>query len=178
MITIRPATVSDADFLARLAARTFSEAFGADNRPEDLALHLATAYGVERQAAELRDPAVTTLFAETDGSVAAFAQLRRGSSPPCIEAHRPIELWRFYVDRPWHGRGVAQEMMQAVIDAAITGGHDVLWLGVWDRNPRAQAFYRKSGFDDVGSQPFVVGTDEQNDRVMVRPLREPSIRTT
>ena len=42
----------------------------------------------------------------------------------------------------------------------------MLWLGVWERNPRAQAFYRKSGFADVGSQVFLVGTDAQTDRVM------------
>ena len=97
--------------------------------------------------------------------------------PPGGEGRRRIELWRCYGDRAGDGRGVAQDMMQGVVDAAIMGGHDVLWLGVWDRNPRAQAFYRKSGFGDVGSQVYVVGTDEQNDRVMVRALPEPSSRT-
>jgi ribosomal protein S18 acetylase RimI-like enzyme len=37
---------------------------------------------------------------------------------------------------------------------------------VWERNRRAQAFYKKSGFVDVGTQTFLVGTDEQTDRVM------------
>jgi GNAT superfamily N-acetyltransferase len=44
------------------------------------------------------------------------------------------------------------------------------WLGVWERNPRANAFYRKVGFTDVGSHVFMVGTDPQTDRIMVRHL--------
>jgi ribosomal protein S18 acetylase RimI-like enzyme len=170
MITIRRATTSDAALLADLAARTFAEAFGPDNSPEDLALHLAEAYGVPQQTAELENPAVTSLFIEVDLSVAGYAQLRRGPAPPCVAARSPIELWRFYVDRPWQGQGVAQELMRAVESVGVAGAHDVLWLGVWERNPRARAFYRKSGFVDVGSQVYVVGTDAQTDRVMARPL--------
>jgi ribosomal protein S18 acetylase RimI-like enzyme len=170
MITIRRATTSDAALLANLAARTFAEAFGPDNRPEDLALHLAQAYGVPQQTAELEDPAVTSLFIEVDRSVAGYAQVRRGAAPSCVAARSPIELWRFYVDRHWHGQGVAQELMSAVVSTGVAGEHDVLWLGVWERNPHAQAFYRKSGFVDVGSQVYIVGSDAQTDRVMARPL--------
>jgi len=56
--------------------------------------------------------------------------------------------------------------MAATVAAARGRGSASLWLGVWERNPRAQAFYKKSGFADVGSHTFFVGTDEQTDRVM------------
>jgi ribosomal protein S18 acetylase RimI-like enzyme len=68
------------------------------------------------------------------------------------------------------GRGVAQELMQAVLAEAQRRRGATLWLAVWERNDRAQAFYRKCGFVDVGSQPFMLGTDRQTDRVMSRPL--------
>jgi ribosomal protein S18 acetylase RimI-like enzyme len=172
MVSIRHATMQDAALLAELAARTFAEAFGADNRPEDLALHLARLYGVAQQSAELADAAVTTLLASADAQVAGYAQLRAGPPPDCVAGPEPLELWRFYVDRPWHGRGVAQELMRAVLDAAQKRGARTLWLGVWERNARAQAFYRKYGFVDVGSHLFVVGTDPQKDRILTRPLPE------
>jgi ribosomal protein S18 acetylase RimI-like enzyme len=60
--------------------------------------------------------------------------------------------------------------MAAAIEAAEAAGARTLWLGVWERNPRAIAFYRKAGFVDVGSQLFVVGTDPQTDRLMERSL--------
>lgn len=152
--------------MAELAAATFRDAFGSENDAADLALHLARSYGLAQQTAELRHPAITTLLAYADGELAGYAQLRQGLPPACVVAARPIELWRFYVARPWHGRGVAQELMAAARDAAQRRGAASLWLGVWERNPRAQAFYRKSGFVDVGSQQFLVGTDAQTDRVM------------
>jgi len=167
---IRKAEVSDAEELALFAARTFSETFGGENTPEDLALHLAKAYGPAQQGAELRDPAWTTLLAEEGTTLAGYAQIRTGPAPSCVTGESPIELYRFYVDSPWQGRGVAGVLMQAVKDRARRRGANSLWLGVWERNARAQAFYRKHGFVKVGRQVFVVGTDPQTDDVMLSPL--------
>jgi len=100
-----------------------------------------------------------------------YAQLRSVRPPPCVDPAKAIELWRFYVASAWHGRGVSQELMAAVVQAARDAGGETLWLGVWERNPRAQAFYKKSGFVDVGTQTFLLGSDEQNDRVMALALR-------
>ena len=119
-----------------------------------------------QQTAELSHPAFTTLLAFADHTLAGFVQLRAGRPPACITGARPLELLRFYVAREWHGRGVAQELMEAARTAARSRGAGTLWLGVWERNPRARAFYGKSGFRDVGSQIFLLGTDEQTDRVM------------
>jgi ribosomal protein S18 acetylase RimI-like enzyme len=60
--------------------------------------------------------------------------------------------------------------MTAVLEAAVRRGAATLWLGVWERNPRAQAFYRKYGFVDVGAHTFILGSDHQIDRLMARPL--------
>lgn len=168
--TIRRATRADVPALAELAARTFRDTFAADSHPDDLALHLATSYGTTQQARELDDPAITTLVADSDGALVAFAQLRRGVPPAAVVGAAPMELWRFYVAAHWHGRGLAQQLVAQVVATAIAAGAETIWLGVWERNPRAIAFYRKSGFVDVGEQLYVVGTDPQTDRVMARPL--------
>jgi ribosomal protein S18 acetylase RimI-like enzyme len=81
-----------------------------------------------------------------------------------------LELSRFYVDRPWHGRGVAQALMTATVSEAAERGAPTLWLGVWEQNARGIAFYRKCGFAEVGTQTFVLGSDRQNDRVMALTL--------
>lgn len=166
MTTIRPGVPADAGRLAGLAARTFEETFGSANDPGDMALYLSSAYGLAQQSQELADPAIATLLAEVDGHLAGYAQIREGEAPSCVAGDRAIEIRRFYVDQPWQGRGVAQALMEAVRDAAGARGGRTLWLGVWERNLRAQAFYRKCGFRDVGSQPFVLGNDQQTDRIM------------
>lgn len=172
-VTIRHADASDAHALAELAARTFEETFGADNRPEDMAIHLTRAYGPSQQLEEIRNPGVTTLLAEVDGRLAAYAQLRAGSNPECVTGAKPVELWRFYVATAWHGRGVAQALMKQVELEALRRGGETLWLGVWERNERAKAFYVKVGFMDVGSHIFTVGSDAQTDRILMRQLGAP-----
>jgi GNAT superfamily N-acetyltransferase len=168
--TIRKGTVADAALLAELAARTFTDAFARDNEPANLAAHIARAYGLPQQTAELADPDGVTLLGDVGGAAMAYAQVRRGPVPPCVSSPTPVELQRFYVEQGWHGRGIARPLMEAVFDTARALGGQTLWLGVWERNPRAIAFYGKCGFLDVGSQDFWLGADRQTDRVLVRSL--------
>lgn len=168
---IRRATEADVAALTEFGARTFRESFGKDNTPEDMEKHLNSAWRPELQRAEVLDPTLDTLLArDANGTLAGFAQLRDKHAPPGVTTTMPVELWRFYVDKPWQGRGLARALMTAAEDSARARGGRELWLGVWERNERAQAFYRKCGFEKVGSQVFVVGTDPQTDHVMLRPL--------
>jgi diamine N-acetyltransferase len=169
-LVIRRATDDDAELLAELARRTFVETFGPDNRAEDMALHVARSFGAEIQLGEIRDPRMITLLAELGTITVGFAQVHQGPPPACVTGEAPIELRRFYVDRPYHGRGIAQELMRAVEQTARSLRGRTLWLGVWERNPRAIAFYSKCGFVDVGHHAFIFGTEEQTDRVMARAL--------
>ena len=164
-VRVRPATVDDAARLADVARRLFHDTFAADNRPEDMAAYEAATYSPALQRAEIADPAGLVLVAELGDAWAGYAHLGGGEPPPGV-AGPALELRRFYVDPAWHGRGVAQALMAAVRAAARERGARSLWLGVWERNPRAIAFYAKCGFADVGSQPFTLGADVQTDRVM------------
>jgi diamine N-acetyltransferase len=172
---VRPATVADAGALSRLAASTFLETFAGDNAPEDMARYLAEAFTTERQAAEITDAAGAVLLAEhtTDSGhteLLGYAHLVSGEVPAAVGGAAPMELKRLYVARAWHGRGVAQLLMQAAIDAAGARGAQTLWLGVWERNPRAVAFYTKYGFVRVGEHTFVLGGDAQTDWLFARPV--------
>ena len=170
-VRIRRATPDDAAALAEFGARTFFETFAADNTPEDMRLHLASAWHPELQRAEIADASLDTLLAcDADGNLAGFAQICTGHPPAGISVRKPLELKRFYVDKPWQGQGLARQLMEAVELQARTRGALELWLGVFERNERAQAFYRKCGFRKVGTQIFVVGTDPQRDHVMLREL--------
>ncbi|HSU92842.1 MAG TPA: GNAT family N-acetyltransferase [Gemmatimonadaceae bacterium] len=167
---IRRATLSDAPLIASVGTETFVTSFGAQNAPEDVAKHLARAFGVEIQTRELADPAITYLIAEQNGRTAGYAQVREGEAPPCVAGASPVEVRRFYVLQDFHGTGIAQALMDACAREARQRGGRTLWLGVWDQNPRAIRFYTKWGFADVGGQTFVLGDDPQQDRVLARSL--------
>jgi len=167
---IRYGTAADAELLAGLGARTFFDAFAADNTPENMAAYLASSFGPLRQAAELADPATVFLIAELDGAAAGYARLKMGTPPACIGGERPIEIVRFYACKEWIGRGIGPALMQACLDEAGRRSCDVVWLDVWEQNPRAIAFYRKWGFVEVGTQTFQLGDDAQRDLLMQRPV--------
>ena len=169
-MTIRLGTAADAALLAVLARDTFFDTFASTNDAGDMALHLERAYGVAQQTTELTDPSITTLLVDEGGESVAYAQVRTGHVPACVTGAEPIELWRFYVRRGWHGQGIAQALMARVVAEAAARGGKTLWLGVWEHTHRARAFYGKWGFSDVGEHVFLFGTDPQTDRVMARPL--------
>jgi GNAT superfamily N-acetyltransferase len=169
-LTIRRAGAEDTGLLAELGARTFSETFAADNSPEDMAAYLAATFSSERQAAELNDTASTFFIAEVGGVAAGYAQLHAGEPEAGVEGPEPVELVRLYVSREWLGRGVGAELMRACLGDARRAGHETIWLGVWERNGRAQTFYRKWEFLAVGEHVFHLGSDPQRDILMERAL--------
>jgi len=163
---IRHATLADAPLIASLGVETFVMSFGALNTPENLAKHLAKAFGEEIQRRELTDPAITYLIAEQHGRTAGYAQVREGEAPACVTGENPVEVRRFYVTHEFHGTGTAQALMEACASEALRRGGRTLWLGVWEQNPRAIRFYTKWGYEDVGGQTFLLGDDPQQDRVL------------
>jgi ribosomal protein S18 acetylase RimI-like enzyme len=172
VLTVRRAVLADAAPLAALAESTFRETFAADNSPEDMDLHCAQNFGAGIQAREIADPQLLTFLAEVEGALVGFAQLRLRHPSSCVAGARPAELHRIYVASQSHGRGIARSLMREVIEAAAREDSDCLWLGVWEHNPKAIAFYRKHGFRVVGDHSFMLGRDRQRDLILTAQVDE------
>jgi len=169
--TIRRATEADAALLSQLATRLFEETFGPRNDPADMRAYVADAFSVEAEREALTDADRAVWIAANDRQEAlGYATLRRGSTADGVVAMRPAEVQRIYVDQRRHGQGVGYALMRKCVDFAKLWHCDVIWLGVWERNPRAIAFYEKFGFRVVGRQSFRLGSDLQQDLVMACPL--------
>jgi len=169
-MNIRKATPQDNFLLANLGVRTFADSFGADNTPEDMADYLKGSFSPKKQATELAEEGTTFLIAEIDGQPVGYTRLRQDPPPDCVTGVHPIEIVRLYSVKEWIGRGVGAALMQACLDEASRAGHDVIWLDVCEKNQRAIAFYQKWGFKEVGEQGFQLGSDLQNDWLMVRQV--------
>jgi ribosomal protein S18 acetylase RimI-like enzyme len=173
-VAIRTATHADAEMLTELGARTFYEAFAPTNTPESMEAYMSGAFTEEQLSSELADPLATFLIAEIGRTPVGYVKLLTGDAPDCVKDHvdkaPPIEIVRFYVDRKFHGGGAAHVLMQACFDHAKQSGLRTIFLGVWEHNPRAIAFYRKWGFEIVGSHVFHMGAEAQNDYWMARRL--------
>src|SRR5262245_9930593 len=171
--SIRAASAADAELLTGLARRTFYDAFASMNSPENMEAYMTRNFTQQILSAQLTDPRATFLIAEIETMPVAFAKLYNGAIPDCVSGFAPVEIERFYVDRQFHGKGVAQTLMEACFDRARQLGHKAVYLGVWENNHRAIAFYRKFGFEVVGSHVFQMGDEVQNDFLMERSLQEP-----
>ena len=172
VISIRLATVNDAKLLTDLAYTTFWDAFAdhPKNAPDDLAVYMQQAFSEEQITAELADAKSIFLLAEVDGKLAGYAKLIVESTEDVITAQNPIELSRLYSHQEYLGKGVGQGLVNACFELAKSNKHDVMWLGVWEYNPRAQAFYTKNGFREVGKHTFQLGNDPQTDLLMEKSI--------
>ena len=171
-ITIRQATADDAKVLTDLAYTTFWDAFAhhPKNAPDDLNHYMRQAFSLEQTTAELTDVKSIFLIAEIEGEAAGYAKIISDHIEEGIIAERPVELNRLYSHQQFLGRGIGQALMDACFERARADGCDVMWLGVWEFNPRAQRFYEKNGFRVVGSHVFQLGEDAQTDVLMQREI--------
>lgn len=167
---MRPGCASDAPTLADFAARAFRDAYAHLIEPAEMQRLLLLQFGERQQAAELADPRAAYVLAEIEGRLAGYVLVRADRAPPIGEVAVPVELGRLYVDRRWHGRGIAPALMRAAIGAARRLGGRTLWLSVWQRNPRAAAFYRKCGFVTVGTASWDLAEDVVPDDIMALDL--------
>ena len=171
-IIIRESALDDAKLLTDLSYTTFWDAFAhhPKNAPDDLAHYMRQAFSIEQIEVELADPKSIFLIAEIESKPAGYAKLIVDSIEPGITAERPVELSRLYAHQEYLGKGVGQNLMDACYERARNDGHDVMWLGVWEYNPRAQRFYEKNCFRVVGKHTFQLGSDPQTDLLMQMEL--------
>ncbi len=171
-IYIRHATINDAEMLTDLAYVTFWDAFydHPKNAPDDLADYMAKAFSLEQIEHELSDKNSIFLIAEIENKPVGYAKLVVDYIEPGVIAEKPIELNRLYSTTEFLGKGVGAALMEECFAVAKELGCDVMWLGVWEYNPRAQRFYEKYGFRVVGKHTFQLGSDAQTDLIMQREL--------
>ncbi|MGZ8468441.1 MAG: N-acetyltransferase family protein [Gemmatirosa sp.] len=182
---VRRATTADAVVLAEFASRTFRETYAPPHgpcEPDDVAAYVATHFGPAVQGAELADPRTRVVLAEQDGAIAGYAFVRVDSRPDSADDYAPAlepdvalvagataELARLYVDRPWHGGGLAAVLLDAACAEAAADGAGALWFSVYQKNARAIAFYRKRGATAIATATFRMGREVQDDWIMAIP---------
>lgn len=171
-VVVRQATPKDAEILAELAAQTFWDTFHAHpaNDPADLSDYMKKAFNISQIRKELADEKAIFLLAEIGGSPVGYAKLLLESTEEPIKAEKPIELCRLYLKKDFIGKGVGRKLMDECLSIAARHGCDVMWLGVWEFNQRAQRFYEKQGFYRVGQHIFQLGSDAQTDFLMQKKL--------
>lgn len=191
-VVVRPARTDESAHVAWLAALTFPLACPPGTPVATMAAHVAA----HLSPADFQAWAVSTRHAllvavdpdGDDGSAAPLGYALVAFGAPDGQEERAVlmaavgpgpyaELSKIYVHPDALGAGVAARLLDGAVDAAArlsveAGTTAPLWLGTNGENVRAQAFYRKHGFEVAGTRAYDVGGVQHDDVVMVRPLAD------
>jgi diamine N-acetyltransferase len=167
---LRRAGPADLVAYGRLCRETFVATFRDSHDADSMARHVEWAFNDDRVGAELTDASRTVIVATAGDDLIGYVLLRSGDAPPAVHAARPVEIGRFYVASAWHGRGVADALMDAAIAEARQRNADVAWLAAWQENPRALRFYARRGFVIVGSATYQFDGQLEHDHLLTLTL--------
>lgn len=162
MIAYRDAKVDDAEALAAFACGSFIDTFGHLYPQQDLEAFLAASHASALYEGYARDARLHLRLATRDGAIVGYS--KTGSVELHVDdAGRCRELHRLYVDASVKGAGVARTLMDDLLAWSRGEGAEALYLGVWENNHRAQAFYKRYGFEHIGEHDFMVGQTRDRD---------------
>lgn len=176
-MTIRFATLADVNGLTELSASTMREAFGPPYNPTELVEeYIVSNLTVPTLTTELTDPRSTFFLVESpDGTPVGYAKLRQQTPPRQMpkqvrQAGKSIELQRIYLLQTYVGQGQGRRLMEHCLTWAQGQHYSAVWLGVWERNARALAFYETIGFTRFGFHYFQFGSERQRDFWLYKQL--------
>ena len=169
-VSFSAATPEDGPALSAMAQRSFAETFADMIDPPEMAAYLDQAYGPDGQMIrDLADPAIDWRLAKADGAPIGYLKLS-AMTLPFAAAADAMEVRQLYIDSAWHGRGIADTLMDWAIGLARERGASELYLAVFDHNHRAVRFYSRHGFTKVAHFDFHTGNQVHDDGIWRRAL--------
>jgi len=170
-IQIIPVLISDADALLELSLSTFLDFFGPPvNEQNNIDAYTSVAFTPEKVLSELNNPDSQFYFAKDGDEFAGYIKLNYNAAQNEFKDPQAVEVERIYVARAHHKKQIGSQLINFAIDIALDKKLDYIWLGVWEHNHRAIAFYERNGFQIFSKHDFVLGDDVQMDLLMKRGL--------
>jgi ribosomal protein S18 acetylase RimI-like enzyme len=165
-VTLEPCTLADLEVLQQVSLETFTEAFAAQNDPEDFETYLREAFSLERLRREMNNPGTRFFFLYYQKKLAGYVKINAEKAQTELQDPEALEIERIYVRRAFQGKGLGSWMLGVLKSLAWKEGKTYLWLGVWEENKEAIRFYKRHGFVTFGKHPYYIGSDRQMDWMM------------
>jgi ribosomal protein S18 acetylase RimI-like enzyme len=169
-VTIQKLTLADAHVLLALSRKTFFVFFAHLNKPEDMEAYASVAFTTQKMKSELSNPNSCFYFAMLDGEIAGYLKLNYGLAQTEFQDQNAVEIERIYVLAQHHGKKIGHQFINFTLKEAISKKLQYVWLGVWEHNQKALAFYKKHGFEVFSSHEFILGSDKQTDLLMKKAI--------
>ncbi|PRY74858.1 GNAT family N-acetyltransferase [Alkalibacterium olivapovliticus] len=169
-ITFRKAGLEDLDSLQEISIETFKDTFEKDNSEENMNAYLDKACTKEQLEKELKTPGSAFFYLDVKGELAGYLKVNEGEAQTEAFDDNGLEIERIYIRTGYKRQGLGTALLNKAIAIAEKNVRSSVWLGVWEHNQPALAFYKKMGFEKVGAHAFYMGDDKQTDFIMRKKL--------
>ena len=170
MIEVMTAVLEDIPEMRQVAITTYQDTFAQFNTPENMQAYFDQAYNLEVLSRELNEEHSTLLIAWEGNKQVGFARLRENEEVTDLLGNNTVELQRLYVLTSAQGKSVGKLLMQHSLSYSQINKYEWIWLGVWEKNFKAQEFYKKLGFEKFSEHTFWMGSDPQVDWLLKKKL--------
>lgn len=169
-MTIKKCTLEDSRELQEISVDTFNETFKDQNSPEHLIAYLEKAFNLKQLEQELANRYSQFFFVYVNHEVAGYLKVNTDDDQSEAMGDESLEIERIYVKKKFQKHGLGKYLLNKAMDIAMEVKKEKIWLGVWEKNENAIAFYQKMGFVQTGAHSFYMGDDEQVDLIMTKTL--------
>jgi diamine N-acetyltransferase len=169
-INIKPCTIEDLSTLQEISYETFNETFKDQNSPENMNAYLERAFNVKQLEKELSNISSQFFFVYFNNEVAGYLKVNTEDAQSENMGEDSLEIERIYIRTNFQKLGLGKYLINKAIEIAVEQEKNKIWLGVWEKNENAIAFYKKIGFVQAGTHSFHMGDEEQIDFIMIKSL--------
>lgn len=169
-IEIKECNLEDVTTLQQIGIETFDETFRDQNTHDNMENYLEKAFNVDQLTTELSNPFSQFFFVYVNNEVAGYLKVNTNDAQSEKMRIESLEIERIYIKRTFQKHGLGKLLLNKAIDIATELKKEQIWLGVWEKNENAIAFYKKMGFVQTGSHSFQMGDEEQIDYIMTKSL--------
>lgn len=169
-IHLQKITKNNVQDLQEVSIQTFTETFKDNNSEKSLNDYLNTAYELTKLEKELENPHSEFYFAYFNNELAGYLKININDSQSEKMGENALEVERIYIKKSFKRRGIGRHLIETAEQLAKKYQKNLMWLGVWEYNPKAIAFYETLGFKVIGAHSFFMGEEEQTDLIMSKQL--------
>ena len=165
-ILIRPCSPEQVETLQKISIQTFSDTFAHHNDPQDFEAYLKSAFSASNLSAQLKNPHSEFYFCYIDQLLVGYLKVNFNDAQTELKRKDSMEIERIYVIKAMQGKRIGLTLMDFALKKAASNSIKTVWLGVWEKNPKAIAFYTQKGFIMFDKHTFKMGQDLQTDILM------------
>ncbi|WP_404328542.1 GNAT family N-acetyltransferase [Mesobacillus maritimus] len=167
-INTKQCTLGDLHQLQEISYETFNETFKHQNSPENMNAYLEKAFNLTQLEKELSNRSSQFFFVYVNQEVAGYLKVNINDAQTEEMGNDSLEIERVYIKNKFQKHGLGKYLLNKAIEIAGEQNKKKIWLGVWEKNENAIAFYKKMGFVQTGAHSFYMGDEEQTDFIMTK----------